>query len=445
MTDSPLASSPGVADPLARSIVAAPAARPPLAAAARRPDASPARNGFAAARRVLMLTHSYYETDARVARYARALAARGDSVEVLALQRAPGIPRRELIDGVELHRIQPRFRKDAHSPLGHLWPLLRFLAHSSWETSRRQLRAPYDLVHIHNIPDFLVFAAWLPRLRGASLILDIHDIVPEFYGSKFSSSAASPAILALRLLELLSARFAHHVIVSNDLWREKFARRTGTHDRCSVLINHVDASVFHPGLRTRRPDGRLIVIFPGGLQWHQGVDLALHAFRTVHAALPHAEFHLYGDGAMKPALVKLAHQLGLASCVRFHAPVATSEIARLMADADLGIVPKRADSFGNEAYSTKIMEFMSLGVPVVVSRTRIDQFYFNDSVVRFFASGDVPALAAAMLELLRDPSRRERQVAAALAYSRQHSWENRQSDYLSLVDRLTRAPSRHGN
>ena len=58
-----------------------------------------------------------------------------------------------------------------------------------------------------------------------------------------------------------------------------------------------------------------------------------------------------------------------------------------MANADIGIVPKRNDSFGNEAFSTKILEFMSLSIPVVISSTRIDRHYFNDTVVRFFESG----------------------------------------------------------
>ena len=63
-----------------------------------------------------------------------------------------------------------------------------------------------------------------------------------------------------------------------------------------------------------------------------------------------------------------------------------------MSGADLGIVPKRANSFGNEAYSTKIMEFMSLGVPMVVSDTKSDRYYFDDSVVRFFESGNPEVL-----------------------------------------------------
>ena len=107
-----------------------------------------------------------------------------------------------------------------------------------------------------------------------------------------------------------------------------------------------------------------------------------------------------------------------------------------MANSDLGVVPKRADSFGNEAYSTKIMEFMSLGVPVVVSRTKIDQYYFDDSVVRFFESGNPDALAEAMLDVLGDSSLRQRMVANASSYSNRHSWKQRKPDYLRIVDDL---------
>jgi glycosyltransferase involved in cell wall biosynthesis len=122
--------------------------------------------------------------------------------------------------------------------------------------------------------------------------------------------------------------------------------------------------------------------------------------------------------------------------VRFFGLLNTTEIAGIMADADLGVVPKRADSFGNEAYSTKIMEFMSLGVPAVVSSTRIDHFYFNDSVVRFFESGNPAALAEAIVEVLQSDEQRRRMIADALEYADQNSWQRRKGDYLELVDSL---------
>lgn len=386
-------------------------------------------------RRVCMITHSFYESDNRVTRYAEALAARGDSVEVLALRRSSRMPVQETIEGVSVHRIQNRFGKTERSRFSYLWPLLRFLALCTHRVTREHRRRPYDLLHIHNMPDFLVFAGWYPRLTGARLLLDIHDIVPEFYTTKFDGGKPGFTTALLLWLERHAARFAHHVIVSNHLWLDKYARRTASEGKCSVFINNVDTRVFQPQPRTRH-DGKLIILFPGGLQWHQGLDIALRAFRRVSRELPQVEFHIYGDGNMKPSLIALASELGFDGRVKFFDPVRVKEIARVMANADLGVVPKRADSFGNEAYSTKIMEFMSLGVPVVVSSTRIDRFYFDDSVVRFFESGNVDALAIAMLDVLGDSELRQRMTANASAYATRHSWEMRKADYLNLVDEL---------
>ena len=122
--------------------------------------------------------------------------------------------------------------------------------------------------------------------------------------------------------------------------------------------------------------------------------------------------------------------------MRFRELVSVREIAAIMADADLGVVPKRADSFGNEAYSTKIMEFMAVGVPVVAANTKIDRHYFNGDVVRFFESGDVDSLAREMSDLLRNPESRQQMVARASQYAASHCWERRKVDYLTLVDHL---------
>jgi len=180
-----------------------------------------------------------------------------------------------------------------------------------------------------------------------------------------------------------------------------------------------------------------LILFPGGLQWHQGVDIAIRAFALLKSKLPDARFHIYGDGSSKGQLVALADELNLKESVKFFEPLSLREIAQVMANADLGVVPKRADSFGNEAYSTKIMEFMSVGVPVVVSGTRIDRHYFDESVVRFFESGNSEELAKAMHEVLTDFQLRESMIRNAEEYVERHSWARNKSEYLELVDTLT--------
>jgi glycosyltransferase involved in cell wall biosynthesis len=386
-------------------------------------------------RRICMITHSFYERDNRVLRYAETLAQRGDTVEVFALRASVDTLREEIVEGVRVFRIQDRLEKRETSKLSFLLPLLRFLVTSSWWVTRRHRRQRYDLVHVHNIPDFLVFSAWYPKLTGAAIILDIHDIVPEFFSSKFGVSPRSGLVRVLKWVERLSALFADHVILASHLWLEKYTSRSASKSKCSVFVNSVDSRIFRPS-RQVKSNRNPVIMFPGGLQWHQGLDIAIRAIAKLRRKLPEAEFHIYGDGNMKPQLVSLTEELGLSGSVRFFKPMRIQEIARVMAEADLGVVPKRADSFGNEAYSTKIMEFMSLGVPVVVSDTKIDRFYFDDSVVRFFESGNSDALAEAMCDVLCDDTLRNRLVRNASEYVANNSWEVRKADYIRLVDGL---------
>jgi len=397
-------------------------------------------------KRVCMVTYSHYESDNRVMRYAETLAQRGDEVEVFALRRSPEIPRAELMNGVRVFRIQNRFAKDEKSRFSFLRPLLRFLAVSSWKILRRHRRRSYDLVHVHNIPDFMVFAAWYPKLTGARVILDIHDIVPELCASKFGAGGNSWVVSGMKVVEKLSAAFANHVIIANHLWYDRYTSRSAKKEKCSVFLNNVDTRIFHP-LPTQAPTSRKqVILFPGGLQWHQGLDIAIKAFAKLRVRLPETEFHIYGDGIMKPELEALVESLSLGNSVRFFPPRGIHEIAEVMASADLGVVPKRADSFGDEAYSTKIMEFMAVGVPVVVANTRIDKYYFNDAVVRFFESGNEDALADAMYAVLSDPDLRCQMIRNAVDYVATHCWNSRKHEYLALVDALcTRRRAMHGN
>jgi glycosyltransferase involved in cell wall biosynthesis len=383
-------------------------------------------------KRVAMVSYSFYESDNRVMRYAEALADRGDEVDIFAIYGQETTPKFEVLNGVRVNRLQRR-EKNETGKLSYLIPLLKFLFRSSRALSWKHLKNRYDVVHVHNIPDFLVFAAWLPRLTGARLILDIHDIVPEFFESKFKEGGRSRYVKLLKAVEKVSCGFVHHVIISNHLWHEKIVRRSVSEERCSVILNYVDPAVFYPRERTRN-DGKLIVLFPGGLQWHQGLDIAIRAFSNVRKVLPNCELHIYGDGNAKGALLALRDELRLEECVKFFNPIPLHDVAQVIANGDLGIVPKRADGFGNEAYSTKIMEFMSQGVPVVAARTKIDSLYFDESTVFFFEAGNHLQLASCVTLVLSDHGLVKKLTKNALQYVASNNWHRKQDQYFAIVD-----------
>lgn len=388
-------------------------------------------------KRICMLAYTEYECDNRVRRYAETLARRGDDVDVIALSGPLVSKPVERICGVTVFRIQHR-NKDERSKWSYAWRLIRFLLSSSRWVARLHDQSRYDVIHIHNMPDFLVFAAWYPKLRGAKLILDIHDLTPELFASKFGANASGLYVRVLELVERVSAGFVDHVIVSNDLWLERLLSRSVSKRKCSVFLNNVDPSIFYRRKRVRTDD-KFIILFHGGFQWHQGLDIAIEAFAEVRRRLQTAELHFYGSGVRSVIveLEALSQRLDLAASVKFCGIVPLDSIPEIIANADLGVVPKRSDSFGNEAYSTKIMEFMSQGVPVVVSGTRVDMFYFREGTVHFFRSGDSRALAEAILDVANNELLRRGLVERGLEYVERNGWDTKKEKYLDLVDDLS--------
>ena len=380
-----------------------------------------------------MLSYSFYDVDARVSRYAETLVRRGDHVDVISIGRESQA-NFENMNGVNVYRIQKRERNE-RGKLDFASRLLKFLVNSSRFLNRMHRKNPYDVIHVHSVPDFEVFAAWLPKAKGAKVILDIHDIVPEFYAAKFRTGRDSVLYKLLMLVERLSGTFSDHVITSNHIWGKTLCRSVSG-EKCSVIMNYPDETIFYSRPRAKN-DGKFIMMYPGTLAWHQGLDIAVKAVSKIKEKVPQAELHIYGKGESKDAIAALIKELGLQERVFLHDMLPKEQIAEVMAQADLGIVPKRNDSFGGEAFSTKILEFMSLGVPVVVSATKIDRHYFNDSVVRFFEPEDETSLADAIVELVRDNGLRKHLAERARAFVEQgYGWKEKKDLYLNIVDSL---------
>jgi glycosyltransferase involved in cell wall biosynthesis/peptidoglycan/xylan/chitin deacetylase (PgdA/CDA1 family) len=382
-----------------------------------------------------MLVYSFYETDNRVMRYAEALAKRGDSVDVIALA-TDRTPRYEEIGGVKVYRIQKRTINEK-GRISYLLKLMMFFFQSFAFVTLRQMKTPYNLIHVHSVPDFEVFATVFSKLKGAKIILDIHDIVPEFYASKFHKSENTLLFKALILAEKLSCKYADHVIISNHLWEKKLLSRSVDKNKCTTIINYPDESTFYRRPRERNND-KFIMIYPGTLGWHQGLDIAIRAFALIQDQAPESEFHIYGQGSEAENLKRLIADFGLENRVVINELMPIKQIAAVMANADLGIVPKRNDPFGGEAFSTKILEFMSLGIPVIVSETKIDKFYYTDSVVKFFKPGDVDDLAQCMVTLIKDKEVRDRLCENAQKFVTDYSWEKRCREYYDIVDKLVK-------
>ncbi len=138
---------------------------------------------------VLILLQSHYETDIRVRRKAEALVAAGYAVDLLAPRSTYAKAENYNLGGVNIHSLS--LGKKRGSKLRYAYEYLAFLVWAFYKTTILMREKHYDVIDINNLPDFLVFAAVYPKWKGAKLLLDMHEITPEFYISKYKISPNS--------------------------------------------------------------------------------------------------------------------------------------------------------------------------------------------------------------------------------------------------------------
>lgn len=386
--------------------------------------------------RVCVVAYKFYESSPRVMLFANALARRGDSVEIIALRR-PGQQSSELIDGVHVYRVQERTRNE-QKRWTYLIRMVMFCLRTAVSLTARHLKKRYDLVHVFGIPEFLVFAVAVPKFFGTPVLLDAFDLTPELYASKFSPDKISASFVALTWLERASIRFSDHVIAPCEVWKQRLISRSAPEGKCSVISYVPDPELFFPR-QGPKVAGEFTILYPGTLNPHQGLDVAIRAFSHVVQEVPGAKLRIVGEGPSEPVLRKLIKDLTLDSKVTICGFVPAEQVPDLIASCNLGIVPKRISThFGNEAPSTKILEFMAVGVPVVASRTAIEQTFFDESVVEFFTPEDDRELAACLLRVIHDEKRRTALVKNAAKFIAENGWATKRGDFFRIVDQLCR-------
>lgn len=384
--------------------------------------------------RVCMLSYGFYEDDPRISQYATALSQRAEIVDVIALRRDVTLPAFEVLNGVNVYRIQMR---PTYEPwlLLRAASILRFMLRAMYLLQRRQKPHPYDIVHIHSLPDFLVFAGFFTKLRDTQLVLDIHDLMPESYATKFKITHRNPFFKLMLPIERASAWFANHVILANHICRDRYIERSSSAEKCSVIRNLPESTAFNRNRSHGKAEGRPFhLIYQGVLSWDQGIDVAIRAFARGQDRMSDCEFHIHGEGPAKRSLIALTKQLGQQGRVLFHNSGTGQEVTRIMALADLAVEPDSTGSqVSDETSSTRILEFMALGVPVLACRNRSRANRFDDSLVQYYENDDEAGFTEQMVRLRNDRTMRLRLIENADRYVVQKSWCTRRHEYLELV------------
>jgi glycosyltransferase involved in cell wall biosynthesis len=387
---------------------------------------------------ILMAAYTNYRRDPRVKREAEALVEAGHRVVFLA-SRQKGQPNRETIAGVDVIKIVGLSNPRTSATM-YIIDYMIFFVMLSLHLLRHPLR--YDLVHVNNMPDFLVFAAWLQRLMGRPVIHDVHDLMPELFLEKFSSGERHWLVRALKLQERWAGKFASAVLTVEERLRDILSARGIPRRKIHILMNLPDDRIFAPrATASGRHEHRFVLVYHGTLARRLGLDIAIRAVAKLVPDIPEVELRIIGAGEERENLLRLRDELRLQSQVTFSEGfVPVERIPALIGDAHLGLVPLRISSGTDIMLPTKLLEYVSVGIPCIVPRTGTIARYFNDDMVQFFEAESVDSLAEAILVLYRDPQRRVRMAEEATArFGRAHSWANHKKVYTGLVDDLLKS------
>jgi glycosyltransferase involved in cell wall biosynthesis len=357
-----------------------------------------------------MLALSEFETDPRVRRAADALAKRGHHVDLFCVTSpiATSEPRHPSVNIARL-RISRRRAGTCRYAFEFVAFFLWALAH----VTARHLRRRYEVVYVHNMPNFLVFAALVPKMGGAGVVLDVHDPAPELFASLHGGHPPGWLLRLARAEERISLSMANAVITVNESMRRRIGALYPTCVPVAVVMNLPDSTRFVPPpmlLGTRNGDQ---LVYSGSIAYRNGVDLVVRALGLLAEEFPSLRLRVIGDGAATPDVSALARDIGVGERVEFLHWVPYEQLPPLVADATAGISPQREDIFGSLVFSMKVPEYVSLGLPVICSAIPTMRHYFTDDELLFFEPGSTDDLAAAIRKVLTDPAAAQERAARA--------------------------------
>ena len=336
--------------------------------------------------------------EVHVAEVSRRMAALGFEITQVACG-FPGSAASEAQDGLRVRRL---------GPLPLYYP--RVVAWTARETRRGRFDAVIE--HLNKVP----FCA---ALYAAAPVVAVNH---HLFGKSAFLQVAWPIAAAVVALEKLIPRCYRDVafLAVSESSRDDLVRRGIDPARIGIVHNGIHPPRILPRPIAQRP---LRVAYLGRLEPYKRVERLLRAVARLAPRFPDLELVLIGRGSARPALERLAAELGLASRTRFTGFVPDDERDALLAEARVAVCPSVKEGWG-----ITVIEVNALATPVVAT----DAPGLRDAVRHGETGFLVPdgpegpfvlALADRIGELLADAAQAERFSTAALAWSQRFRWD----------------------
>ncbi len=381
-------------------------------------------------RACILRQNDYY--DPMVQREAEALAGAGFDVEVICM-RASDAPRRADVNGVKVIRLPVSRRRS--SSIGKALRYGRYFMLAAGFLTVQHIRRPYAVVQANSMPDFLVFAALVPKLFGSRVVAYMQEPTPELaetiYGPTFLTGV-------LARIEQWAIRFADHTVTVTDQLRRRYIERGAVAERITVVLNCVDPDemLLNWSPPAAQSKSAFVVVCHGTIEDRYGQDTIIEAAHLLRDEMPDLRVVITGRGSGIAKMMRMITDNGLLDVVRFDGGVSRARLNEILYSADIGVVAQKASPYSHLVHTNKMVDYWIFGLPVIASRLKAVSELYGANFIEYFEPGDAMGLAAAIRRLRADPGRRaELAQNGKLAQSR-NGWATQRVAYLGVFDDL---------
>ena len=395
--------------------------------------------------KVCMIVHSYYPADSRVRRECEALRDRGDAVDVICL-RDDHEPSYEDVHGIHTYRLPIQHRKGGMLP--YLFEYGSFFLLASLKLAVTFCRRRYQIIQIHNMPDFLVFSSLFPKLLGAKVILDMHDATPELFQSIYAKGANEAPIKLLRWIEAASLRYADFVITVHEPIKRLFTSRSRIHEKIAVVMNSPDPRYFRARkyrMNAWHTNGRLRIIYHGNITGRYNLDTIVYGIEILWHEIPGICLDIYGDGEKRriESIRQLVRDRGLEQWIRFHSWIPIDEVPAAVEQADIGVVPATSEIYMNQvAIPVRMLEYAAMGIPIIAADVGAVKSFLGENAAAYYTPDDPYAFSDRVLDLRDHPEKPQEMIQAASSVLQRYSWLAMRQRYYDILDDVVACQNR---
>src|SRR5262249_24700170 len=166
----------------------------------------------------------------------------------------------------------------------------------------------------------------------------------------------------------------------------------------------------------------------------RGLGVAIQAIREVRRRLPRARLVIIGAGRDEGRFKAEAAQAGVTEGVEFRGWMDYEDALAYLARGDVGLVPHHVTDSAQTTTPNKLLDYMPLGKPVLVSNARpTERIVREEGCGLVFPDRDAAALAEAIVALSYPPVREACGQRGREAIRRRYNWEADERRLLAAV------------